>query len=252
MIDSVTSRRNFLRRCLVCTGGAATAWGVGPLLQLARAAEGAGAPAVPPDRHFVFAYFSGGWDILLGLDPRDPAVFNDGNVSMTRIQPAYDQLQAPPNGGLPVQTAAGITFGPYIGELAKHAERLAVVRGMSMDTLTHEVGRRRFLTGKPPSGLLARGSSAATWLSARLGEAQPIPNLSVRVETYNVDQPNWASGLKVANVPDLLRTLRNGDPAPDALVDAHVDALLRETAQCAGAAASPAWQKAESSRLKAR
>ena len=29
----------------------------------------------PADRCFVFAYFSGGWDVLLSLDPRDPAVF---------------------------------------------------------------------------------------------------------------------------------------------------------------------------------
>ena len=45
------------------------------------------------------------------------------------------------------------------------AQKICVVRGMSMETLTHEAGRRRFITGKPPSGLLARGSSGATWLA---------------------------------------------------------------------------------------
>ena len=47
-----------------------------------------------------------------------------------------------------------MTFGPYLGDLLGHASKLAVVRGISMDTLTHEVGRRRFLTG----GFQASGS----------------------------------------------------------------------------------------------
>ena len=80
--------------------------------------------------------------------------------------------------------AAGMTFGPYIGALGRHAQDIAFVRGMSMDTLTHEVGRRRFITGKAPSGLQARGSSAATWLASHYG-GRAIPNLAIQVESYN-------------------------------------------------------------------
>ena len=34
------------------------------------------ASLAPADHCFVFAYFNGGWDVLLSLDPRDPATFN--------------------------------------------------------------------------------------------------------------------------------------------------------------------------------
>src|SRR4029453_12202905 len=40
-------------------------------------------------RKFIFAYFEGGWDQLLGLDPRDPAM-TDPKVQL--IDPGYAQL----------------------------------------------------------------------------------------------------------------------------------------------------------------
>lgn len=241
------SRRQFLRRVLVIGGGAAALGGTGfdPLARLARADE------VHPDapaRHYVFCYFSGGWDVLLGLDPRDPRDFNNTNMTETLIQPAFELLDGTPD---LIETPAGITFGPYIGELADHADKLAVVRGMSMETLTHEVGRRRFLTAKVPSGLLARGSSSATWLASQLGESDPIPNLALRVESYNVDQPVYASGLVVSSVADLVRTLRPGAPAVGDLEARQLDELLSQVAGCEGARQSAVWQQAELSRLRA-
>ncbi|MEQ9501331.1 MAG: DUF1501 domain-containing protein [Deltaproteobacteria bacterium] len=236
------TRRNLLKGTLALGGGMAVFGGAGPLSRLASASEG-------KDTYYVFAYFSGGWDILLGLDPRDPAVFTEENSRTTRIQPAYDLLES---GDGQLVRAGGITFGPHIGDLAAHASKLAVVRGMSMETLTHEAGRRRFITGKPPSGLQARGSSAATWFAARFGQEEPIPNLSIRVESYNVDQPNYATALSANGVPDLIRALRPADPQLDALQANQLDHLLSTVASCRGAQRSPTWQAAETGRQKAR
>jgi hypothetical protein len=205
-----------------------------------------------PDRYYVFAYFSGGWDVLLSLDPRDPNLFHAGNVSQTLILPGYDQLDDDGNDGSLVTAANGMVFGPYIGDLAQHADKLAVVRGMSMETLTHEAGMRRFLTGKPPSGLLARGSSAATWLAGTLGEAQLIPNLSVNVESYNVDQPTYASALKVGSVPDLVRALQASPSQLGALEARQVGDLLDKAAACPQPERSLFWQQAEAARKKAQ
>ena len=44
------------------------------------------------DRRFVFAYFKGGWDNLLSLDPRDPDVYTASAVSETGTEPAYRSL----------------------------------------------------------------------------------------------------------------------------------------------------------------
>lgn len=153
------SRRQALYAALSFGGGLAAFGGLAPIVRLAKA-SGSGDTL---DRYFVFCYFSGGWDILLGLDPRDPALFTDDTRSDTRIDPGYDRLLEV--GKLPFTLSTGVMVGPYIGGLQRYADQLAIVRGMSMETLTHEAGRRRFITGKPPSGLLARGSSIASYLA---------------------------------------------------------------------------------------
>ncbi|HAN29986.1 MAG TPA: transcriptional initiation protein Tat, partial [Myxococcales bacterium] len=199
------SRRDFLSRtAAACAGLGALGAAPNPLQSIAWAAGNESSLPKAKDRYFIFCYFAGGWDILLSLDPRDPVKFNAGNLSVTHIEPGYGQLDDPPNAGKPytVKDAQGQPqiLGCYVGDVLKHLDKFSFVRGMSMDTLTHEVGRRRFITGKPPSGLLARGSSGATWLASWLGQQDIIPNLAVRVETYNVDRPNFATGLKVSSV----------------------------------------------------
>lgn len=236
-------QRRSLLKLLLAGGGVAALGGIAPLLQLATASESSLKP-----RYFIFVYFTGAWDVLLSLDPRDPTYFNEESMAKTLILPGYElQVNVPATGYLPFQ-AGNLYLGPYIGELSRHAQRLAIVRGMSMDTLTHEVGRRRFLTGKPPSGLSARGSSVATWLAALLGKENLIPNLSSNVEAYNVDQDQYASALKVASVNDLLRTLRPAaDVMPD-LMDRQVQALHEELACCDSAQKSALYRQAEASR----
>lgn len=252
MRTKTLSRRGFLRRGLLVGGGlaAASGFGLSGLSRFARAADDAAvSPDLVSDRYFIFCYFSGGWDILLGLDPRDPAKFTTANLAATRIQPGYEELDEVDASNI---EAGGITFGPFIGDLAGHADKLCVVRGLSAETLTHEVGRRRHLTGKAPSGLAARGSSIATLLAGTLGQADPVPNLSVRVESYNVDMPNYATGLKVQSVPDLVEALAAKDPSLDPTQDMLLDQVLTQWTQCSAYQKSPLRLSAEESRQKAR
>ncbi|MEC9071105.1 MAG: DUF1501 domain-containing protein [Myxococcota bacterium] len=221
--------------------------GFGPLGRLARATGGA---ATGSDQYYVFCYFGGGWDILLSLDPRDPLLFHEGNVKNTLIQPGYEFIEDFDTTLL--QGPGDYMLGPFMGELAQHLDKLAIVRGMSMETLTHAVGRRRFITGKPPAGLSARGSSGATWLASALGSEHAIPNLAMRVETYNADQPNYATGLSVSTVDDLLRALRPSDPALSQIERQQVDELLSNMAACPNALRSPFWQSSEESRIRSQ
>lgn len=233
----VISRRGLL-------GGAtsllALAGGYDQLLARAAARPGGG------DWNFVFAYFPGGWDILLSLDPRDPTVFTPDVVQDTRILPAYDALVVPTKPDKnPIDTGLpGMTVGAFMSPLVPWADRLAIVRGMSMETLTHEVGRRRFLTGRPPSGLQARGSSIASYLSQEVGGAAPIPNLAARVETYNPDLPASASALRVDNVSDLVRALSKGAVVVDATQRERIDQLLEQFRECDEARSSSLRQDA--------
>ncbi len=176
--------------------------------------------------------FDGGWDQLLALDPRDATKYTSG-----KIVPDYDyvagsdasvqQALYDTNGtGLVKPDGSAIEFGPAIGRLAEYYEELCVVRGINMGTLTHEVGRRYFLTGKFPRGLSASGSSLGTWHAHSTGDLSPIPNLVVGGEAYNEGLDNFATALQIRQSFDLLTVLLPlGTPLPEAGMQA-VDSYL--------------------------
>lgn len=203
------------------------------------------------DRYFIFCYFSGGWDIVLGLDPRNPAVFTDDIVGDTRINTGYDRLRdndrefdLDPR----VQVSEDMIFGPYIGDLALHWQDLAVIRGMSMETLGHSGGRRRFITGKSTSGNSVRGSAMTTHAARLLGRDNDIPNLAVDVESFNLDQPAYASALRVAGVPDLLQALRPANTVLNEDAKRQIAQLLADVASCPAAQRSRLLREAEAAR----
>ncbi|MCB9727808.1 MAG: DUF1501 domain-containing protein [Deltaproteobacteria bacterium] len=211
------NRRAFLARTGLGVGSLALSGGL--LQRLARAAEST-------DRYYVFCYFEGGWDHLLALDPRDPAEFTSAAVNETGIEPAWDLLPADFTRQLVV--AGGIRFGPAIGEMAELTDHFSVVRGINMATLTHEVGRRYFITGRPPSGSTARGSSVASLASWQLGSAEPVPHLSLSVESYlEPDLPAYAAAMPVAGVDSMRYILRENLGIPTLVRPGVKDALAR-------------------------
>ncbi|MBZ4332115.1 DUF1501 domain-containing protein [Corallococcus sp. AS-1-12] len=190
----------------------------------------------PPDRCFVFVYFSGGWDQLLAFDPRDPAVFTADRVSETRIMPGYSLLTDGAFAQTPVipkeRAGAGpsnIAFGPAIGDprvanLSDHYDLMTVVRGINMSTLTHEVGYRYFLTGKMPIGSAARGSSTATEIVGQMKPAVPIPSIAQGVESYNDRYGGYANALRVSGLADLVLTL--DPPVASRQLDSEIEKSL--------------------------
>jgi hypothetical protein len=220
-----------------------------------------------PPKILVFCYFSGGWDQLMSLDPR-PFSFGSAGSGLfpqagSPIDPAWDQIddQGDPDSlgnplalnawlgsaagqaahGLVSLAGTNLSLGPafYDTTLAKDpsvAQSLCVVRGINMGTLTHEVGRRYFITGKFPRGLEASGSALPTWVAAQNGPdtGAPIPNLSVGVETYNEGLPAYASGLLINQAGDLVNVLQPLGPAiraPSSAVAAVAQAVSDFEAQ---------------------
>lgn len=211
-------RRDFLRR-LGLGSAALTAGGfLGPQL-LSSTAQAAG----EKDRYFLFVYFEGGWDVLLSLDPRDPRAFNEANMFETGIQPGYDRLPAQFSRN-PIDVGP-YTLGPCIGGLAEHADQLAVIRGVNMGTLTHEVGMRYFITGRVPTGLTARGTAVPTLAASQIGDQTTVPHLAHLVESYNLEQPPYAAALPVAAVGHLQYILQDSLGLPTG-VPAHVQGAL--------------------------
>ena len=216
-------RRAFLQSLGLGAAAVMSPWSLGRLMA---------APSPGAKRNFIFAFFSGGWDQLMALDPRDPALFTEARSKETKIQLAWERLPAAFKPELVQPAGSQIAFGPAIGNFAKHFRHSCVVRGIAMDTVTHEVGRRYMITGKPPRGLTAAGSAIGTLVAAQQGDHSPIPHLVSRVETYNEGEPSYASGLVVSSVSDLISALQDGPQAPPAKVRALIDAYRAGGQRC--------------------
>lgn len=196
MRNIAINRRQLLEAAAAAAGG---------LVLSSLAPRGARALPLQKKRRFVFAYFEGGWDILLGLDPRDPAT---NNARDQLIDPNYGALAQVYQARGIQRTPSGLRFGPAIPpELLAHADKISIVNGLAMDTAAHEVGRRYFITGRFPRGLTAVGSSTAAEIVAQVGENTPIPHLSAAVESYAMGLPPAASALNVNSLPDLITAL---------------------------------------------
>lgn len=194
----------------------------------------------PADRCFVFAYFQGGWDVLLSLDPRDPAVFTPDRTADTRILPGYSLLSQDPTFPQTLVTPQqrmgapppAMQFGPAIGRMADHYDLCCVVRGMNMNTVAHEVGYRYFLTGKEPNGSAARGSSTATEIVGQMKPAVPVPSVAYGIESYNDRYPGAANALNVSRSADLILTLAPSPTALDSEIEKQLVNLRGQSVTC--------------------
>lgn len=184
------------------------------------------------DRSFVFCYFGGGWDTLMSLDPRDPNVFTEARRNETRIELGWDQLPAGYERTILQPSGSNIDFGPVMSAMTAHYDKTCVVRGISMDTVAHEVGRRYFITGQTPRGSQAAGSAVPTRIVAQQGDSAAFPNLVMNVETYNDGHPPYASGLTVNGVSDLVTTLTVGPSAPPVAVRDRLAAYREQRHLC--------------------
>ena len=212
------TRRRFLQALGLGAGGLA-------LRGMMPAWAANGVPNDDGSPFLVICSFNGGWDQLLALDPRDTTLYTSGS-----IVPATQQLAdglgdeglsafmgLHPSGF--VQPAGSpITLGAAARSLEPFAQELCLVRGINMGTLTHDVGRRYFLTGRFPQGLAANGSSLPTAVVQEVGgmvgasNLPPIPNLAVGTESYNAGLDTYATGLQVSSSLDLRGVLYAFDP----------------------------------------
>ena len=169
----------------------------------------------------LFCYFSGGWDQLLALDPRDNTLGKYSEAQAyakggSGIYPAYHLVQddlveqvMTSTAGKGIQQKGKVGFGPAVpASLLAHYNDLSVVRGLSMETLTHEVGRRYFITGKFPRGLAPNGSAMTSVVANQEGAAALIPNLAISTESYNEGLPAFASPIRVNSADDVLNVLK--------------------------------------------
>lgn len=179
-----SNRRKFLK---ALSGAAALAVAGSPVL---RALAG-----TPQGEHefFVFINLAGGWDVLLWSDPRNerkglvdpPSTENLSTSGLTRW--TNKPLEGRSSTFELVQpSGSNLVFGPAIGDLASFYDRLCLINGIAMNTVSHPDGTVFSATGQHLVGSRAVSPSIDTILANEFGLGQLFPIVSARFPSWFV------------------------------------------------------------------
>jgi uncharacterized protein (DUF1501 family) len=168
------SRRTFLK----LAGAALASSGVGRALASAPSAS---------DEFFVFVHAAGGWDVTLWADPRNErrGLVEPASTANTDVAPIRRWTAAPLEGE--TRTFQIVTspdgrhaFGPTIGDLFDLRDRLCVINGLAMNTVSHPDGIAYAATGRHLVGGRSPQASVDTMLANELGTRQILPAVSIQ------------------------------------------------------------------------
>jgi hypothetical protein len=148
------------------------------------------------DEFFIFIHASGGWDVTLWSDPRNAleGLVEPASTANTDIANLMHWKSTPLVGAetsadtfeLVKPAGSNITFGPAIGELIKHVDKMTLFNGIEMNTVSHPDGTVFSCTGRHLSGGRATQSSIDTIVANELGLLQSLPLVSVRFPSWYV------------------------------------------------------------------
>jgi len=131
---------------------------------------------------FVFIHAAGGWDVTLWSDPRNEAVgiidpasdLNTDIGGLAHWRPAGASFEL-------VRSRSGnLTVGPAIGGLHDLLDRVTIINGIAMNTVSHEDGTAYSTTGRHRVGGALAQSSIDVLLAKRTRATQLMPAVSVR------------------------------------------------------------------------
>ncbi len=188
---------------------------------------------------FVFIHASGGWDVTLWSDPRNEhigliAPASTANTDTANIRKWVD---APLEEGVRTfelvrPRGSNIVFGPGIGDLADSYDRLTLINGLAMNTVSHPDGTAFSATGRHLVGGRVPVSSIDTLVANELGAEQTFPVVSVQFPSSYVGDnlDRRVVPLTVGNVSTLSRTLTRSGLYESETERDEVTALLSKEA----------------------
>lgn len=220
------SRRNFLKL-------AGSALFAGPLGQ-ALAAAPAG-----PDEFFLFIHAAGGWDVTLWADPRNErrGIIEPASTDNSDTAPLRLWQDAPLAGDvrtfkLVERPGCRPLFGPGIGNLIDHCDRLCIINGLAMNTVSHPDGTALSITGRHLQGSRSPQASLDTILASELGTGQTLPSISVNYPSSFAGEglDRRAVPLSVERIGSISRSLARTNLYTGEEDREDVTALLRDEA----------------------
>jgi len=138
------------------------------------------------EHFFIFIHASGGWDVTLWADPRnerkglvEPASTDNTDIGpLSRWKPAKldgdtdtFEILAPAD--------VSLRFGPGIGDLYDLRDRLTIVNGLAMNTVSHPDGTAFSATGRHLAGGRPPASSIDVAIANELGTGQLLPDVAI-------------------------------------------------------------------------
>ena len=145
----------------------------------------------PEGHFFVFIHASGGWDVTLWADPRNEkkGLITPASTENTDTAPLKKWVDAPLEGdersfALVRPVGSNIVFGPGIGDLADLYDRLTVVNGLAMNTVSHPDGTAFSSTGRHLVGGRSAVASIDTLMANEFGREQVFPLVSVQYPSF--------------------------------------------------------------------
>jgi uncharacterized protein (DUF1501 family) len=165
--------------------------GIGALVAGAPLARALADPGMRDSEFFVLIHAAGGWDVTLWADPRNSrtGLVEPASTANTDTAPLRLWKDQPLDGGvhtfaLVEPRGSRIVFGPGIGELAELADRLCLVNGLAMNTVSHPDGIAFSVTGRHLAGSRVAQPSVNTLLANEFGLGQTFPSVSLQFPSY--------------------------------------------------------------------
>ena len=172
------------------------------------------------EHFFIFIHASGGWDVTLWADPRnerkglvEPASTDNTDVGpLSRWKPAKldgdtdtFEILAPAD--------VSLRFGPGIGDLYDLRDRLTIVNGLAMNTVSHPDGTAYSATGRHLAGGRPPASSIDVALANELGTGQLLPDVAIGFPASYVGErlDRRAIPLRVSNAGTIAKSLARAD-----------------------------------------
>ncbi|MFT3694395.1 MAG: DUF1501 domain-containing protein [Kofleriaceae bacterium] len=219
-------RRSFLQ--LIGAGGVALA---------ARPLFAAAAAAPSTDEFFIFIHAAGGWDVTLWADPRnekkgivDPA--SSENTDTAPLSHWTAQKLEGETETFKILEAGGLRLGPGIGDLIDLHDRLTIVNGLAMNTVSHPDGTSFSCTGRHLAGGRSPAASIDVALTNELGTGQLLPDVAIGFPAAYVGEhlDRRAIPLRVSNAGTIAKSLARSDAYLKEDDRAAITALLTDEA----------------------
>ncbi|MCX5743407.1 MAG: DUF1501 domain-containing protein [Proteobacteria bacterium] len=197
------------------------------------------------DDFFIFIHAAGGWDVTLWADPRNetkglvvPASKTNTDVGQlghwTDAANGSFEILAPGDSAL--------RFGPGIGNLFDHRNRLTIFNGIAMNSVSHEDAVVYSLTGRHRTGGSVPAASIDVVVANELGRNQLMPDVAIKFGSHYVGDNLGAHAipLRVTSVEEITRSFARSDVVLDGADRSRITALLTDEArQLAGGSTHP-------------